>query len=236
MTKLLASITNVQEARVALNADVDIVDLKNPLEGALGALPLAEVHTIVGVIAGRKLTSATIGDLPMDPELLICATEQMAQAGVDIIKLGFFGSDGHRDCIKALKPLADKGVRMVGVLFADQSPDFGLLPELKAAGFYGVMLDTAEKAGNNLLDYILLDGLSHFVQLAHACQLECGLAGSLGLLHIPALAALKPDYLGFRGALCKNNLRASVLSGSRVNEIRTVLYKYNKAPVDAVMK
>lgn len=37
MTKMLASVTGVEEAEIALSGRVDIVDLKNPAAGALGA-------------------------------------------------------------------------------------------------------------------------------------------------------------------------------------------------------
>lgn len=229
MIKLLASVANLAEAVAAQDAGVDIVDLKNPATGALGALQDKEIRAIVNKFAGVKTISGTIGDLPMEPDLVMCATAQMAQMGVDIIKIGFFGSSGHRACIQALKPLADRDVRIVAVLFADQAPDFSLLPVLKAAGFYGVMLDTAEKNGSSLLDHMLLDDLRCFVQSAHVHQLECGLAGSLGLQHIPALAALNPGYLGFRGALCLKVERTAALSLAKVKEIQAMLHKCNMA-------
>jgi uncharacterized protein (UPF0264 family) len=227
MTKLLASVTNVSEALLAVDAGVDIIDLKNPAEGALGALPLSKIGEIARAIDGCKLISATIGDLPMEPELLMCATEHTAATGVDIVKIGFFGSVNHSACIKALQPLAAKGVRIVAVLFADQNPDFALLPELQMAGFYGVMLDTAQKNGNSLLDYILVNDLQRFVKLARSHKLESGLAGSLRLDHVPGLVALTPGYMGFRGALCANSERIAALSSNKIYELQALLHKCN---------
>jgi len=40
MTQLLISVTNVEEAQIALNSGADFIDLKDPNGGALGALPL----------------------------------------------------------------------------------------------------------------------------------------------------------------------------------------------------
>lgn len=40
MTQLLISVKNVEEALIALNCGVDIIDLKDPNIGALGALNL----------------------------------------------------------------------------------------------------------------------------------------------------------------------------------------------------
>lgn len=234
MTQMLASVSNVQEALIALEAGVDIVDLKNPAQGALGALPLTVISEIVAAIDGRKVISATIGDLVMDPELLMRVIAHTEILGVDIIKLGFFGAANHRQCIKALQPLIASGLRVVAVLFADQKPDFGLLPEFEKAGFFGVMLDTVNKTEGSLLDYMMNDGLMAFVQMARSCNLQSGLAGSLRLEHVSTLTALSPSYLGFRGAICTNLQRNSPISRSKAMEIKELLYKSNKTLGHAV--
>ena len=65
MTKWLASIQSLDEAKALIPTLPDILDIKNPSEGALGALNVVSVASIVDLIANRCLTSATIGDLPM---------------------------------------------------------------------------------------------------------------------------------------------------------------------------
>jgi len=50
-----------------------------------------------------------------------------------------------------------------------------------------------------------------------------GLAGSLTLADISALARIGPDILGFRGALCGERGRSSALCGERVQSIRSAL-------------
>ena len=54
VTQLLVSVKNLAEAKIALAADVDIIDLKNPADGALGALSAEDIAQIVQFIAGRK--------------------------------------------------------------------------------------------------------------------------------------------------------------------------------------
>ena len=49
MTRMLASVATLQEARLAAECGVDIIDLKNPSTGALGALPTETVVEIVVV-------------------------------------------------------------------------------------------------------------------------------------------------------------------------------------------
>lgn len=229
MIKLLASVTNSQEALWALEAGVDIVDLKNPAEGALGALPLTVISDVVHHIRGRAPVSATIGDLPMNPELIANAIADTAKAGADIVKVGFFPSVDYVPCIEAIKPLIRKGIKVVAVLFADSEIELGLLPALSAAGFFGVMLDTAYKNGLSLLDNQPFETIKAFIAHAKTLGLETGLAGSLRLEHIAELRLAKPGYMGFRGALCMNFERNAILVKSKIFELNAVLQKNNKS-------
>ena len=161
-TKLLASVMNLEEAKIALDGGADIIDLKNPLAGALGALPLDDIRAIVKMINNQRPVSATIGDLPMEPNSICAAVEATAKTGVDYIKIGFFKSENVRACIIALSPLAQQH-KLIAVLFADQLPDFSLLDDLAEAGFYGVMLDTANKQNGGLRDHMqLIDLIKYF--------------------------------------------------------------------------
>ncbi|MEX0712176.1 MAG: (5-formylfuran-3-yl)methyl phosphate synthase, partial [Pirellulales bacterium] len=47
MTKLLVSVRSLAEARLALAAGVDLIDLKEPARGSLGALDPAVARQIV---------------------------------------------------------------------------------------------------------------------------------------------------------------------------------------------
>lgn len=228
MTGLLASVRNREEAILALEAGVNVIDLKNPDEGALGALPLQTIADIVRLVNGRSVVSATIGDLPMRPESIVFGIEHTASQGVDIVKVGFFGTYGHEACITAMQRLASAGVKIMAVLFADNEPDLNILPRLKAAGFYGAMLDTASKREKNLVGHLSMEKLRGFLKRAHDLGLETGLAGSLKLSDIPSLAALNPRYLGFRGALCEKQERSGTLLQKRLEEAKKLLHESNK--------
>lgn len=228
MSRLLASVTNVEEALIALDGGADIIDLKNPSQGALGALPLAMIHEIVKAVDHRKPLSATIGDLPMQPELMVEAVRDTAATGVDIVKIGFFGRERHAECILAMQPLAAQGIRIVAVLFADDQPDFGLIPSLAHAGIHGVMLDTASKNGKRLRDHLNDTQLQSFVEQAHERNLLVGLAGSLAISDVAALMPFEADYLGFRGALCHEAERQAALDPLRLSRLKDVLYSCNR--------
>jgi len=47
--------------------------------------------------------------------------------------------------LDALKQITQHGVKLIAVLFAEMQYPTLLIDDIKAAGFYGVMLDTAQK-------------------------------------------------------------------------------------------
>ena len=158
MTLMLASVTSAAEAELALAHGADIVDLKDPAKGALGALDASVVRDVVGVIAGRRPTSAVLGDLPMEADVILGAAERMAATGVDYVKVGLFPGVGRADCIRALASIARR-TPIVGVMFADRESDLDLLPLMREAGFAGAMLDTAGKRAGRLLDGVEHNGM-----------------------------------------------------------------------------
>lgn len=218
----LASVRTPEEARVALSGGADVIDCKDPANGALGALSGAQIASVCDAVAGRVPVSATVGDLPTDARLMVNAARATAAAGADIVKVGFFGDAPAGDAVAALGDLDLGAARLVAVLMADRDPDFSLIGDLAAAGFLGVMLDTADKASGALPDVIAPADLKAFVAAARAHGLIAGLAGSLRLAHVPAIAAHRPDIIGFRGALCDGS-RSAALSPARVEEVRRAL-------------
>lgn len=224
MTGMLASVNSLQEAMLALQANVDIIDLKQPSQGALGALPIENIRSIVQAVDGRKPLSATVGDLPMQPDIVAAAVTEMAQTGVDYIKIGFFPGGDWQVVIAALQAQVQPGLKLIAVLFADAPFDMDIIAALAAAGFTGVMLDTMGKHQGSLLTALPKETLAAFVAAAQAHGLLCGLAGSLRKEHIAALLPLQADYLGFRGALCREKQRTAQLDEAALAEIWQEVY------------
>jgi uncharacterized protein (UPF0264 family) len=206
MTAMLASVRTLQEAWLALELGADLIDLKEPSRGALGALDHAAVRVMVGAIGGRRPVSATIGDQPeMEPRSMLAAVGQMAGTGVDYIKIGFFAHRRARECVRALAGRA-RATRLIAVVLADEPWTFDsvpsreahrqhlhlpdLLDEAAASGFAGAMLDTGTKDGRSLRDWRDAAQLACFVDRARGAGLLTGLAGSLGERDVPPLAAV----------------------------------------------
>jgi dihydroneopterin aldolase len=231
MTRFLASVRDGTEAEAALAAGADIIDLKDPARGALGALDPAAIAQCVTAVAGRAEVSATVGDLPMEPERVRSAVLATAATGVDYIKLGLFPGGNALDCLKLLAP-ETKAVRLILVVFADASPGFDAVQEAARIGAAGVMLDTARKDGRSLPDHLPPGRIADFVAAARARRLLVGLAGSLKASDVPHLVPLAPDLLGFRGALCRNGARGANLDPKSCASIRALI---PRAPRRAAM-
>ena len=219
MTGMLASVNCLEEALIALQANVDIIDLKQPELGALGALDTQQVTAIVTRLNHSKPISATIGDLPMQADLIVNAVKDMADTGVNYIKIGFFPGQDWHEVIVALQLFTQKSLKLIAVLFADQQPDFETIEQFSLAGFAGVMLDTMNKSNGSLTQVMSLDEIQNFVKTTQQHQLLCGLAGSLRKGDITALLPLKADYLGFRGALCADHQRTAELDPTALQAI-----------------
>lgn len=219
MIRMLASVTNPEEADLAVKAGADLIDLKNPSDGALGALPAGTIRACLAAVSRRKPVSATIGDLPMEPATVAAAVSGMAATGVDIVKMGILAGGDPQACIAAASR-AGGTVPLVGVILVDLTgPAPELVRAMSDAGFKGVMLDTGLKDGRSLRDHLPDDALAGFIVQARDAGMWAGLAGSLRIADIAPLAALGPSILGFRGALCWGGARRETMDPDRVAEV-----------------
>jgi uncharacterized protein (UPF0264 family) len=209
MALFLASVRDPAEAEIALLAGADIIDLKDPAQGALGAVDRRSSIAIISAVARRRPVSATIGDVPMEPERIRNAVEDRIALGVDVVKVGLFPGGDPRACLAELRPRAEH-VGLVLVAFADAMPGFDAVGAAAAIGARGIMLDTADKSFGSLRSHLGTRDLSGFVARAKAHGLVVGLAGSLGREDVMPLLALRPDLLGFRGALCRGSRNAAL--------------------------
>lgn len=222
-TRFLASVSNLQEAATILAAGADIIDIKDPARGALGAVDPVTLQMIVKKIGGQAITSATIGDLPMQVSKIAAGIGNVQCAGVDIIKIGIFSNTIPADVLKLIRETTAGGNRIVLVFFADLKPDVDTFELLADLGVYGVMLDTADKSNGSLRTILADNELESFIRSAQAAGLMAGLAGSLQQRDITPLLALKPDYLGFRSALCVKQQRKMHIDVHAVNQIRSMI-------------
>ena len=230
--RLLVSVRDVAEAREALRAGVDFIDLKEPAAGALGGLALAVIREVVAALragdsaqdaarAQAPMISATIGDLAPDAlEVILARVQAVGACGVDLVKVGVPGR-GLAACT-LLAALATLPLAIVPVLIADDGLDVAVIEAACAPAFAAVMADTQAKRAGSLLELLGVEVLAAFIDRAHTAGRMVGLAGALRLADLPQLARLGPDFAGFRSAVCDGS-RAGRLDPGRLEALHAAI-------------
>ena len=222
MSGFLASVNNLQDAIIVSQNGADIIDLKEPSQGALGGLSTHTIQTVVDHLWETSVVSATVGDLEADITLILDRIEAVADTGVDYVKVGMFSQRHIEHCLPSFAYHARRGVKIIAVLFADLEFDMlATIHACKQARLCGVMLDTAGKKSGSLRQHRSLEELIQFVSSAQQLGLLTGLAGSLRAQDIATLMPLEADYLGFRTALCRDQVRTAAISECAVKDIRS---------------
>ena len=216
--KLLISPLNEKEASEAIAGGADIIDVKNPQEGALGANFPWVIKRIREITPKNVKVSCTLGEVPNLPGSVSLAALGAASLGIDYIKVGLYGFKTSKEAVfllqnvnKAAKECNPK-IKVVAVGYADAERmgalDPLLIPEIASLAQVDLaMIDTAVKDGKNLFHFLSLKQLEKFVDAAHKLGLEAALAGSLRKQDLPMVYGLGADVAGLRGAACTNSDR-----------------------------
>ncbi len=229
--KLLISPMDKEEALEAIRGGADIIDIKNPEEGSLGASYPWIVDEIKRICKDIE-TSATLGDVKDSFGLVSLGAYALSNIGVDYIKVGFLVKDFDkavklaRSVKKSIKFSKGKS-KLILAGYGDYKEILSINPiELidvaKTVGADGVMIDTYQKSGKNLLNFMKYDEISNFVKKAKENGLIVALAGSLGKNEILTLKNLKPDVFGVRGAVCIGG-RLGRISSKLVRELKALI-------------
>jgi (5-formylfuran-3-yl)methyl phosphate synthase len=219
--KLLVSPINREEAIIASRGGADIVDVKNPKEGSLGANFPWIIRDVKEVVNGRQPISATIGDFNYKPGTASLAALGAAAAGADYIKVGLYDIQTEEQALDLLTKVTqavkdyDSTKRVVASGYSDykriNSISPLLLPAIAAeAGIDVVMVDTAIKDGKSTFEFMDEKTLKEFTDLAHEHGLENAIAGSLKFEDLPILERIGPDIIGVRGMVCGGDRRTAI--------------------------
>ena len=236
--KLLVSVVNKTEALDSIKGGADILDVKNPKEGSLGANFPRVIRQVKEVLPKKLELSATIGDLPNLPGTASLAALGAAVSGVDYVKVGLFGVKTSEEAtalmtevVRAVKEY-DRGLKTIASGYADfwyvgcVSP-MELPMVAHKAGADGVLVDVKIKNGkDNLFSFLTVEQLGDFVTQAHDYNMLAALAGSLDKHDIQRVHSLGADIIGVRGAVCaKKDRLAGKLESEKVAELAKEISK-----------
>lgn len=211
--KVMISIKDLMEAKEVMAAGgVEILDVKNPAEGTLGANTPDVIKEIMDLVPDDIMIAASIGDLDFKPGTASLAAYGVASLGADYVTASMFAVRKPGDVgtmaghLRKAIDEADTGCRLIISGYADAgrigaASPFDFATEIGNADI--LMLDTAIKDGKNIFDFASVEDLIELKERAHDTGLKLILAGSIRIPHLKEAVRVGPDILGFRGVVCE---------------------------------
>ena len=225
MTGLLVSVRSATEAQAALLGGADIIDVKEPRYGSLGAASVEVWQQVAAVVADQAQLSVALGELrDFDPL-------QVAQLPASTVyaKIGLAGcaeiADWPARWQQAWTCLPSH-VQRVAVCYVDQqcaaAPSWDqILHQALDAGCKCLLLDTFDKRAGNLFGHWSESQLADVVAQAALEGLFVVAGGSIQGQHQPILAAVGVRFMAVRGAVCRGT-RTGPLQADLVKQLRAV--------------
>ena len=208
MTGLLISVRNRQEAETVLTAcpELDILDIKEPNAGALGAAPPQVWRDIAAINLNNTSLSIALGELNEMPVNALAELPPKTRYA----KVGLAHQNGLNwaKAWRAMRALVLDSAELVGVIYADYEAAAAPTPievieRLSSEGCRTFLVDTYQKKGDNLFDHLTREEFNQFK--ARNPEAVFVLAGSLTESSIPRAKQLKAEFVGVRGAICENS-------------------------------
>jgi len=235
---LLISPINSEEALEAIEGGADIIDVKNPKEGSLGANFPWVIKNIREITPSGMHVSATLGDVPYKPGTVSLAAAGAVVSGADYIKVGLYGTKNYDEALEVMENVVksvkefDENAIVVASGYADAhrvgAIDPMEIPRVAAeSGADLAMVDTAVKDGKTLFDFMDKDKLIEFNKNIHEYGLKSALAGSIKKEQLRLLYDIGCDVVGIRGAACTGGDRnKGTINRTAVMELKNMIENF----------
>jgi len=228
VTKLLVSVRSVAEAEAALHGGADWIDLKEPANGALGAVDVEVARQIVVQVGGRANISAAAGELLDWPTSRARGLLQVE--GIGQLKLGLSGCRDRmwrNAWLTAQQEIAAAGKDLVAVSYADDaaahSPALVNVSALALDARCGwLLVDTFDKRSGTLLECVAAVELRAILQRARQQGVTTAAAGRLTAAAIAELPLEAIDVVAVRSAACGGD-RSGTVCAKQVTALRELL-------------
>jgi uncharacterized protein (UPF0264 family) len=217
---LLVSVRSAAEARAALDGGADLIDVKEPLRGSLGAADRLVIEEVIAAVGSRVPVSAALGEWRDGPFGSL-------PPGVTYAKCGFAQLSVPVSTVLGLWRETAVGGQPVLVAYADYqragSPDpIRMAVAACHLRFPAFLIDTVGKDGSGLGDWMEMTTLMRIRTQLDRAGVRLALAGSLDAARIHALRTVRPDWFAVRGAACEGGRNGTVCS-ARVRQLKSLL-------------
>jgi hypothetical protein len=231
--RLLVSVVSAREARGALAGGADIIDVKDPARGPLGAPSPLVLSEVVAEVGAAAPVSVALGDLPNLPHTAALAARGAAVSGAAYVKVGLRGVRSLHEAVALMRAVADAVGPQTAVIAAAYADAAALDPPALApqrlpdvvdrSGIAGALVDTFIKDGRGLYAWLSESELTDLIARTRSAGGSFAVAGQLTLGELRRVAA---DVVGVRSAVCCGGDRAAELDAglvaAAVAELRAV--------------
>ncbi|MFB6199666.1 MAG: (5-formylfuran-3-yl)methyl phosphate synthase [Candidatus Nanohaloarchaea archaeon] len=224
--KSLVTVKNAREAETVSEFDPDIVDIKNPDEGSLGAPSPSTLESIMDVLPEDRAVSVAVGDVPDLPGTVGMAVQGASQHGPEYVKVGLKGPRTKEDAVNLMRVAAEASGENQSIVlagYADYREIDGVslldIPDVAVeSGVDGVMVDTAVKGEGNLFEHADREVLKKFVSKSSDRGFFTAAAGSLSPEDVGIVRDIGFDVIGVRGAICSGDSRSEAIDSRKLEE------------------
>lgn len=230
--RLLVSVRDADEARTAVAAGIDVIDVKEPSRGALGRADDDILRAIAEAVRGRSILSFAAGEAidSEDASEVESDFAQEALVGYALFKYGPAGLALRKNWREVLANAwrSTKGAAApIAVAYVDYEAADAPLPEeiVELAierGCVGMLFDTYGKAPRLGLTALSDARLRGSVARANDAGLLVSLAGSLGANDVAEVRRLEADLIAVRGAACIGD-RAGHIDAARIEALKEAI-------------
>jgi uncharacterized protein (UPF0264 family) len=236
---LLVSVRSAEEAVRALDGGADLIDVKEPSAGSLGAAPAEVCRQVAESLDGRVPWTMACGELVHGFGRIcqhLAETWKILQSAGSMpvelpvaIKVGLAGCAGRpwRRELVALGDQLPAGVGQVAVIYADgehvAAPDPAeVLEAVAGVRAVAVLVDTCNKTADGVLGHRTVEELRSWQAAAEAAGSGFVVAGKVEPEQFPALAAANADIIAVRSAVCSRGREGSV-EAALVRRVRNAI-------------
>ena len=234
-TRLLVSVRNAYEASLAASTNCDIIDLKEPKNGALGAVNLEVADSCLSNIADNIDVSFALGELAhwsaasVQLDWLNRFLASSRQRNV-YLKTGLSGLAGSTLWKARWSKMMDQflpSAKKVVVAYADskiaRSPCVHELTQFAIqSNVDAFLIDTFDKSAGNVFDHLSRELVNSTIIKLRKFRLTVAVAGSISIDLIENYRGIRPDYWAMRGAVCHDG-RESQLSAEKIKSIKRII-------------
>jgi uncharacterized protein (UPF0264 family) len=242
-TGLLVSVRDAAEASAALAGGADVIDVKEPSRGPLGAADRRTIEEVVCAVDRRACVTAAAGEL-IDASRTVVSFPR----GVSFVKIGMAGCGSLCDWATQWQKMIDflrseidsAGLQFAAVVYADWRQAGAPHPEEihragRDLGCPVLLIDTWNKSGGTLLDLWSTNELRDFVDGVRDGGQAVVLAGSLSGASLLCAFRLQPELVAVRAAACDGG-RGGKVSRARVAELKRALDSVGAGTPNAVCR